>query len=153
MASFLFYNIEDNCGYYFFIFLYFGFVFLHYFSGKWGDFEIEFNLWILLKFLFIFCETFYNQMRNQKKVSKNSKKHSNFNLYIYKTLKTVHVGLRISKKSIKVINSMLMEVLDRLALTAAQLSRIRKRSTMSWQDLHSAVRLIFPGELRKHALS
>lgn len=51
------------------------------------------------------------------------------------------------------MNSIVFDVFERIANTGGQFARLSKRKTLSWNDLESAVKLIFPGELKRHALS
>ena len=45
------------------------------------------------------------------------------------------------------------DIFERLAAEAAKLARYSKQSTILSRDIQTAVRLIIPGELAKHAVS
>ena len=45
------------------------------------------------------------------------------------------------------------QIAERLALEASRLSRYTKKSTLSSREIQTAVRLLLPGELAKHAVS
>lgn len=79
-------------------------------------------------------------------------KHETFGSYIYKVLKQVHNDTGISKKSMDIMNSFIYDLYDRIALEASKLVRYNKRSTLSAREIQSAVKLILPGELSKHAI-
>lgn len=59
----------------------------------------------------------------------------------------------ISKKGMAVMNSFINDIFERLALEASRLSRYTKKSTLSSREIQTAVRLLLPGELAKHAVS
>jgi histone H2B len=44
------------------------------------------------------------------------------------------------------------DVFERLAREAGRLARYNKKSTITAREIQSAVRLVFPGELAKHAV-
>lgn len=85
-----------------------------------------------------------------KKTQKRS--YKNFSRYIFKVLKGVHNEIGISKKSVDIMNSFLYDIYDRLALEASKLVRYNKKNTLSAREIQSAVKLILPGELAKHAI-
>lgn len=76
-----------------------------------------------------------------------------FATYICRVLKQIHPDCTISKKSIFVVNSFMTDIFDRTMVEAGKLARYSKRSTVSSRDVQSAIRLVLPGELAKHAVS
>ena len=91
-----------------------------------------------------------------KKETKDKKKrhtrHETFSVYIYKVLKQVHQDTGISKKSMAIMNSFINDVFERIALEASKLVRYNKKHTLSAREVQSAVKLLLPGELAKHAI-
>ena len=83
---------------------------------------------------------------------RKKKKVETLNSYIYKVLKQVHNDTGISKKSMEIMNSFLMDLYERVALEASKLVRYNKKQTLSAREIQSAVKLVIPGELAKHAL-
>ena len=81
------------------------------------------------------------------------KKFNNNSSYIYKVLKQVHPNTGISKRGMSILNSFINDIFERLALEASRLSRYNKKSTLSSREIQTAVRLLLPGELAKHAVS
>ena len=59
----------------------------------------------------------------------------------------------ISKKGISVINSFISDIFERIVGEAGKLARYSKKSTLSSREIQTAVRLVLPGELAKHAVS
>ena len=76
-----------------------------------------------------------------------------FSIYIYRVLKQVHPDTGMSKKGMSIMNSFINDIFERLALEASRLSRYNKKSTLSSREIQTAVRLLLPGELAKHAVS
>jgi len=76
-----------------------------------------------------------------------------YNIYIYKVLKQVHPETGISKKGISIINSFVNDIFERIVTEAGKLARYNKKGTLSSREIQTAVRLVLPGELAKHAVS
>jgi histone H2B len=79
--------------------------------------------------------------------------YSSYSSYIYKVLKQVHPDTGISKKAMQVMDSLVQDVFERLATEASHLARYNKRHTLTSREIQTAVRLMLPGELAKHANS
>lgn len=92
-----------------------------------------------------------------KEGSKGAKKHkrnySSYSSYIYKVLKQVHPDTGISNKAMAIMNSFVNDVFERIAQEAGRLARYNKRNTITSREIQTAVRLLLPGELAKHAVS
>ena len=76
-----------------------------------------------------------------------------FSIYIYKVLKQVHPDIGVSKKAMNIMNSFIHDTFDRIATEGSKLVRFNKRRTLSSREVQSAVKLILPGELARHAVS
>lgn len=76
-----------------------------------------------------------------------------FNTYIYKVLKQVHPDTGISNKAMGIMNSFVHDIFERVGEESARLATYNKRSTISSREIQTAIRLILPGELAKHAVS
>lgn len=79
-------------------------------------------------------------------------RHETFGVYIYKVLKQVHSDTGISKRSMNIMNSFINDIFERTALEASKLVRYNKKHTLSAREVQSAVKLLLPGELAKHAI-
>ena len=75
-----------------------------------------------------------------------------FGIYIYKTLKQVHNDIGISKKSMTIMNSFINDIYEKIAIEASNLIKYNKKHTLSSREIQSAVKLLVPGELSKHAI-
>ena len=94
----------------------------------------------------------------QKSIAKGDKKKKrkrkeSYSIYIYKVLKQVHPDTGISSKAMNIMNSLVGDIFDRVAREASNLAKYNKRSTISSREIQTAVRLLLPGELAKHAVS
>jgi histone H2B len=52
-----------------------------------------------------------------------------------------------------ILNSFVADIFERIATEASKLAVYNNRSTISSREIQTAVRLILPGELSKHAIS
>ena len=93
-------------------------------------------------------------VKKEKKDKKGKRhtRHETFSVYIYKVLKQVHQDTGISKKSMAIMNSFINDIFERIALEASKLVRYNKKHTLSAREIQSAVKLLLPGELAKHAI-
>lgn len=89
--------------------------------------------------------------KTDKKIRRRSR-HETFSVYIYKVLKQVHNDTGISKKSMNIMNSFINDIFERIALESSKLVRYNKKHTLSAREVQSAVKLLLPGELAKHAI-
>ena len=89
-----------------------------------------------------------------KKVGGRRKKRvESYSTYIYKVLKQVHPDTGISKKGMSIMNSFINDIFGRIAGEAGKLATYNKKATLSSREIQTAVRLMLPGELAKHAVS
>jgi histone H2B len=87
------------------------------------------------------------------KTKKNKKRTESYGTYIYKVLKQVHPDTGISKKGMSIMNSFINDIFERIATEAGKLATYNKKATLSSREIQTAVRLMLPGELAKHAVS
>ncbi|XP_012929388.1 histone H2B type 2-E-like [Heterocephalus glaber] len=88
------------------------------------------------------------QKKDDGKKRKRSRKES-----VYKVLKQVHPDTGISSKAMGIMNSFVSVIFERLAGEASRLEHYNKRSTITSREIQTAVWLLPPGELAKHAVS
>ena len=88
-----------------------------------------------------------------KKGKRKSKKTETYKIYIYKVLKQVHPDTGISSKAMGIMNSFINDLFEKIAGEASKLSRYNKKPTITSREIQTAVRLVLPGELAKHAVS
>merc|ERR1712160_79893 len=86
-------------------------------------------------------------------VRRHKRRTETFSIYIYRVLKQVHPETGISKRSMSIMNSFINDIFGKLAGEASKLVAYNKKATLSSREVQSAVRLVLPGELAKHAVS
>ena len=92
--------------------------------------------------------------RGRKAGQKTKKKRKeSYGIYIYKVLKQVHPDTGVSSKAMSIMNSFVNDLFERIAAEASRLAHYNKRSTITSREIQTAVRLLLPGELAKHAVS
>ena len=90
---------------------------------------------------------------DKKKKIKRKKNFSSYASYIFKVLKQVHPDTGMSSKAMSIMNSMCNDIFERLASESARLCAYNKKPTLTSREVQTAVRLLLPGELAKHAVS
>ena len=91
-----------------------------------------------------------------KKAGEGKKKKSrteSYSSYICKVLKQVHPDTGISSKAMSIMNSFINDIFEKLATEASKLAVYNKKPTITSREIQTAVRLILPGKLAKHAVS
>ena len=89
--------------------------------------------------------------QGRKKISKT--KSETYSVYIYRVLKQVHPETGISKRSMSIMNSFINDLFEKISGEASKLVRYNRKQTLSSREIQTAVRLLLPGELAKHAVS
>ncbi|GAV62688.1 Histone domain-containing protein, partial [Cephalotus follicularis] len=91
----------------------------------------------------------------EKKMKKKKTKTSTetYKIYIFKVLKQVHPDIGISSKAMGIMNSFINDIFEKLAQESSRLARYTKKPTITSREIQTAVRLVLPGELGKHAVS
>ena len=85
--------------------------------------------------------------------SEKKRKRKSCGIYIYNVLRQVHPDVEVSSKAMSIMNSFVNDIFERIASEASRLSLQNKKSTISSREIQTAVRLLLPGELAKHAVS
>ncbi|CAH3178623.1 unnamed protein product [Porites lobata] len=84
---------------------------------------------------------------------RRSKRKESYAIYIYKVLKQVHPDTGISSKAMGIMNSFVNDIFERIATESSRRAHYNKKSTISSREIQTAIRLLLPGELAKHAVS
>ncbi|XP_065865545.1 histone H2B-like [Euphorbia lathyris] len=88
-----------------------------------------------------------------KKKKRSKKNVETYKIYIFKVLKQVHPDIGISSKAMGIMNSFINDIFEKLAQESSRLARYNKKPTITSREIQTAVRLVLPGELAKHAVS
>ncbi|KAF1383761.1 hypothetical protein PFLUV_G00135190 [Perca fluviatilis] len=93
------------------------------------------------------------KVAGEKRGKRKAKRRETYAMYIYKVLKQVHPDTGISSRAMSIMNSFVNDLFERIATEASRLAQYNKRSTITSREVQTAVRLLLPGELAKHAVS
>ncbi|XP_065177167.1 histone H2B-like [Sycon ciliatum] len=88
-----------------------------------------------------------------EKKKRTRRRRESYSIYIYKVLKQVHPDTGVSSKAMSIMNSFVSDIFERIAAEASRLAHYNKKSTITSREIQTAVRLLLPGELAKHAVS
>ncbi|KAL1532107.1 Histone H2B [Salvia divinorum] len=88
-----------------------------------------------------------------KKKKRSKKSVETYKIYIFKVLKQVHPDIGISSKAMGIMNSFINDIFEKMAQESSRLARYNKKPTITSREIQTAVRLVLPGELAKHAVS
>ena len=91
--------------------------------------------------------------KGDKKKKRTKRRKESYAIYIYKVLKQVHPDTGVSSKAMSIMNSFVNDLFERIAAESSRLAHYNKRSTITSREIQTAVRLLLPGELAKHAVS
>jgi len=89
----------------------------------------------------------------EKKKKRAKRNVETYKIYIFKVLKQVHPDVGISSKAMGIMNSFINDIFEKLSQEASRLARYNKKPTITSREIQTAVRLVLPGELAKHAVS
>ncbi|XP_061173800.1 late histone H2B.L4-like [Saccostrea echinata] len=87
------------------------------------------------------------------KKKRTKKRKESFKVYIFRVMRQVHPELTMSNRAMGIMNSFVIDIFERIASEASKLAKYNRRPTMNSRDIQTAVRLLLPGELSKHAVS
>ena len=88
---------------------------------------------------------------DSKKRKRGIKKEESYKIYIFRLLKLVRPNNTISSKAMSIMNSLVNDLFLRVAQEASMIAQKNKKATLSWKEIQTAVRLVYPGELAIHA--
>ena len=91
--------------------------------------------------------------KGDKKKKKTGRGKESYAIYIKRVLKQVHPDIGVHPKAMSVLNSMTNDLFERIAAEASRLAQRNKKSTITSREIETAVKLLLPGELVKHAVS
>jgi len=92
-------------------------------------------------------------LKKEGEKRKHRKNYESYSSFIYKVLRQVHPDTGISTKAMSIMNSFVNDIFERIANEAGRLAKYNKRYTITSREIQTAVRLLLPGELAKHAVS
>ena len=87
----------------------------------------------------------------RKRQKRGIKKEESYKIYIFRLLKLVQPNNTISSKAMSIMNSLVNDLFHRVAKEASLVAQRNGKATLSWREIQTAVRLLYPGELAIHA--
>ena len=91
--------------------------------------------------------------KRKRRSRKGKKSHLDYRNGMYRVLHNIHPGVQISQKAMSVMNDLILSVADKLGEEAKTLLNSSGKKTMTSRTMQTSLRLVFPGELSKHAVS
>ena len=91
--------------------------------------------------------------KTREPVARRKKRVYSFKIYLHAVLKQVHPSMGISRKAMETMNTFMFDMFDRITAEVSRLQCHTKKRTLSSRDMQTAVKLLLPGELAKHAIS
>ena len=96
-----------------------------------------------------------------KPATRKYKRHSKktWSCYIHRAVRAINKQISMSSRTMKIMNSFVTDMFERIAVEAAGLVRSNKKTTFGSREVQTAVRLILPAELvlpaelAKHAMA
>lgn len=89
----------------------------------------------------------------KKRIGRAKKHAETYGAYVRRVLKLVHPNMRIGETGLSVMNSFVQDMFERIVAEAGRQTRFNKRQTLTARDVQTAVRLVLPDELGRHAVS
>ncbi|XP_071064660.1 histone H2B subacrosomal variant-like [Dasypus novemcinctus] len=77
----------------------------------------------------------------------------NYSLYVNRVLKEVAPERSISSRTLDVMNTLINNIFERIAMEACNMMYFRNRCTLTPEDIKKAVYLLLPGKLAKYAVA
>lgn len=81
------------------------------------------------------------------------RRSASYSSYIVKLLKQIHPKMGISKRAMSIMDSLVQDTFQKIAEDASRLVRYSNKGTLGSREIQTAIRLVLPGELAKHAVS
>jgi len=81
------------------------------------------------------------------------RQRESYAIYIYKVLKSVHPDMGISRRAMSIIDSFIQDIEARISQEAGRLCQFTSKGSLTSREIQTAVRLLLPTELQKHAVS
>lgn len=87
------------------------------------------------------------------KKKRKTHKYVSFKRFIHAVLKQVHPECKINTKSAAIMDNFMHDMFEKIAKEAAGLLHHNRKKIMTSREIQTAVRLMLPGELARHAVS
>nr|CCC94114.1 unnamed protein product [Trypanosoma congolense IL3000]CCC94115.1 putative histone H2B [Trypanosoma congolense IL3000] len=89
--------------------------------------------------------------RDPKKRHRKSKQ--SWKVYVSRSLRTINNQMSMTSRTMRIVNSFVSDLFERIASEAASIVRANRKRTLGARELQTAVRLVLPADLAKHAMA
>ncbi|KAH8603274.1 putative Core histone H2A H2B H3 H4 [Trypanosoma vivax] len=86
-----------------------------------------------------------------KRARRNPKR--TWNVYVSRSLRSINSQMSMTSRTMKIVNSFVSDLFERIATEAATIVRVNRKRTLGARELQTAVRLVLPADLAKHAMA
>ncbi|KAH8603688.1 putative Core histone H2A H2B H3 H4 [Trypanosoma vivax] len=76
-----------------------------------------------------------------------------WNVYVSRSLRSINSQMSMTSRTMKIVNSFVSDLFERIATEAATIVRVNRKRTLGARELQTAVRLVLPADLAKHAMA
>ncbi|EAN78450.1 histone H2B, putative [Trypanosoma brucei brucei TREU927] len=76
-----------------------------------------------------------------------------WNVYVSRSLRSINNQMSMTSRTMKIVNSFVNDLFERIAAEAATIVRVNRKRTLGARELQTAVRLVLPADLAKHAMA
>ncbi|KAH8603246.1 putative Core histone H2A H2B H3 H4 [Trypanosoma vivax] len=88
--------------------------------------------------------------KGTKRARRNPKR--TWNVYVSRSLRSINSQMSMTSRTMKIVNSV-SDLFERIATEAATIVRVNRKRTLGARELQTAVRLVLPADLAKHAMA
>ncbi|KAH8603261.1 putative Core histone H2A H2B H3 H4 [Trypanosoma vivax] len=88
--------------------------------------------------------------KGTKRARRNPKR--TWNVYVSRSLR-INSQMSMTSRTMKIVNSFVSDLFERIATEAATIVRVNRKRTLGARELQTAVRLVLPADLAKHAMA
>ncbi|RHW69659.1 Core histone H2A/H2B/H3/H4 [Trypanosoma brucei equiperdum] len=90
--------------------------------------------------------------RKEAKKTRRQRKRT-WNVYVSRSLRSINSQMSMTSRTMKIVNSFVNDLFERIAAEAATIVRVNRKRTLGARELQTAVRLVLPADLAKHAMA
>ena len=89
---------------------------------------------------------------SNSRLTRDKNRKESYTLYLYKVLKQVHPNIGVSSKAMSIMNSIVNDLFEKIAVEAGRLAYYSVKSSITPREVQTAVRILLPEELSKNAV-
>ena len=97
-------------------------------------------------------KTLVKAKSSNSRLTRDKNRKESYTLYLYKVLKQVHPNIGVSSKAMSIMNSIVNDLFEKIAVEAGRLAYYSVKSSITPREVQTAVRILLPEELSKNAV-